>query len=44
MAKGRRDFTSSSQVVAGRYDVLCKPNTAEKARGFLAQMELGKHG
>ena len=25
VAKGKRDFTSSSQVVARRYDVLCQP-------------------
>ena len=25
VAKGRRDFTSASQVVARRYDVLCQP-------------------
>lgn len=44
MAKGRRDYTSSSQVVAQRYDLLCKPNSAERARTLLSQMELGKHG
>ena len=42
VAKGRRDFTSASQVVARRYDVLCEPRTAEQARGILARMELGK--
>ncbi|WP_090482784.1 general stress protein [Nakamurella panacisegetis] len=41
VAKGRRDFTSSSQVVARRYDVLCQPRTAEQARNLLARMELG---
>ncbi len=41
MTKGRRDFTSSSQVVARRYDLLCEPRTAEAARGLLAKLELG---
>jgi hypothetical protein len=41
VAKGRRDFTSSSQVVARRYDVLCQPRTAEQARELLSRMELG---
>ena len=40
MTKGRRDFTSASQVVARRYDVLCEPRTAEQARAHLAQMQL----
>ncbi|MDO4927647.1 MAG: magnesium transporter [Corynebacterium sp.] len=30
--RGRRDFVSNTQIVAGRYDVLCKPATAPKAR------------
>jgi hypothetical protein len=42
VAKGRRDFTSASQVVARRYDVLCQPRTAEQARDILAKMELGR--
>ena len=41
VAKGKRDFTSASQVVARRYDVLCQPRTAEQARNLLARMELG---
>lgn len=41
MTKGRRDFTSASQVVARRYDVLCEPRTAEQARTLLAQMQMG---
>jgi hypothetical protein len=44
MASGRRDFTSSSQVVAQRYDLLCAPATAEQARDLLARMELGQRG
>ncbi len=42
MTKGRRDFTSASQVVARRYDVLCEPRTAEQARGLLARMQMGQ--
>ena len=38
---GRRDFTSSSQMVAGRYDVLCQPRNAEKARELLAKLAMG---
>lgn len=41
VARGRRDFTSASQVVARRYDVLCQPRSAEQARGLLSKMELG---
>ena len=39
--RGRRDFTSASQMVAGRYDVLCQPRNAEKARELLAKLALG---
>ncbi|GGL95764.1 general stress protein [Nakamurella endophytica] len=42
LARGRRDFTSASQVVARRYDVLCQPRTAEQARNLLSRMELGR--
>lgn len=42
MTKGRRDFTSASQVVATRYDLLCEPRTAEAARALLAQMQLAQ--
>jgi len=38
--RGRRDFSSASQLVAGRYDVLCQPNTAEKARDLLAKLAM----
>ena len=44
VTKGRRDYTSSSQVVAQRYDVLCNPQTAEQARTLLSKMELGQRG
>jgi hypothetical protein len=43
VTKGRRDFTSASQVVARRYDVLCEPRSAEAARNLLARMELGSN-
>ncbi len=38
--RGQRDFTSTSQVVAGRYDVLCNPQFAEQARAELARLSL----
>lgn len=39
--RGRRDFTSASQMVAGRYDVLCQPRNAERAREMLAKLAMG---
>jgi hypothetical protein len=41
LSRGRRDFQSVSQLVAGRYDVLCQPRNAEKAREMLAKLALG---
>lgn len=41
MSRGRRDFSSASQLVAGRYDVLCQPRTAERGRELLAKLSLG---
>lgn len=38
--RGQRDFASSMQLVAGRYDVLCDPKTAESARDLLAKLAL----
>jgi hypothetical protein len=38
--RGRRDFTSTSQIVAGRYDVMCNPAQAEEARAMLARFSL----
>jgi hypothetical protein len=38
--RGQRDFTSTSQVVASRYDVLCNPQVAEQARAELARLSL----
>jgi len=40
MARGTRDFSSTMQLVAGRYDVLCDPHNAEKARDMLARLTL----
>src|ERR671916_275731 len=39
--RGRRDFASASQLVAGRYDVLCQPRHAEQARDLLAKLAMG---
>ena len=36
--KGRRDFTSVSQVVATRYEVLVEHKLAEQGRALLAKM------
>jgi hypothetical protein len=38
--KGQRDFASTMQLVAGRYDVLCDPKSAEQARDMLARLAL----
>ncbi|MDG3012518.1 magnesium transporter [Rhodococcus sp. D2-41] len=38
--KGQRDFSSTMQLVAGRYDVLCDPKTAEQARDMLSRLSL----
>lgn len=40
-SRGRRDFASTSQLVAGRYDVLCQPRSAEKGRDLLAKLSMG---
>ena len=40
MSKGTRDFSSTLQLVAGRYDVLCDPQSAEKARDMLSRLTL----
>ena len=39
-SRGQRDFTSTSKVVASRYDVLCNPQFAEQARAELARLSL----
>lgn len=39
-ARGVRDFSSASQLVAGRYDVLCQPRNAERGRDMLARLAM----
>lgn len=39
-ARGRRDFSSTSQLVAGRYDVLCQPRNAERGRDLLTKLAM----
>lgn len=36
--RGQRDFVSTSQLVARRYDVLCQPRNAERGRQMLAEL------
>jgi hypothetical protein len=38
--RGRRDFTSTSKISAGRYDIMCNPAHAEQARADLARFSL----
>jgi len=40
MARGTRDFSSTMQLVAGRYDVLCDPASAERGRDLLARLTI----
>ncbi len=40
MSKGTRDFSSTMQLVAGRYDVLCDPQSAERARDMLSRLTI----
>jgi hypothetical protein len=39
MTGGQRDFTSVSQVVAAKYEVLCEHKHAQRGRELLAQMD-----
>lgn len=39
-ARGRRDFSSASQLVAGHYDVLSAPAHAEQGRDMLAKLAM----
>ncbi|WJY67778.1 general stress protein [Corynebacterium auris] len=41
LSSGKRDFSSATTIVAGRYDVLCEPSTAPRARDAIAQMGFG---
>ena len=38
MTRGRRDFTSITQTVATKYEVLCEHKVAAQAREMLQQM------
>lgn len=38
---GKRDFSSVTTIVAGRYDVLCDPSSAPRARDLIAEMKIG---
>jgi hypothetical protein len=40
MARGTRDFSSTMQLVAGRYDVLCDPQSAEQGRDLLGRLAI----
>jgi hypothetical protein len=40
MARGTRDFSSTMQLVAVRYDVLCDPQGAERGRDLLARLTI----
>jgi hypothetical protein len=37
---GKRDFVSTSKIVASHYDVMCNPAHAEEARALLARFSL----
>ena len=38
MSRGKRDFTSVTQTVATKYEVLCEHKVAAQAREMLQQM------
>jgi hypothetical protein len=38
MSRGKRDFTSVTQTVATKYEVLCEHKVAARAREMLQQM------
>jgi len=42
--RGKRDFTSTSQVVANTYDVMCTPSHAQAAQDLLAKLSLTNPG
>ena len=37
MTQGKRDFSSATAIVAGRYDVLCEASQAPRARDLISQ-------
>src|SRR5690606_29037213 len=44
LTRGRRDFTSQSQIVASAYGILCAPERSGEARQLLARMPDGAAG
>ncbi|RKQ36759.1 general stress protein [Kocuria tytonis] len=44
LSRGKRDFTSTSRIVAGSYEVLAAPEVAGQARQVLAGMPGGRSG
>ncbi|MCS4491770.1 hypothetical protein N7326_05205 [Corynebacterium sp. ES2794-CONJ1] len=36
-SRGKRDFASTTQIVASRYDILCDPATAPQARDLISE-------
>jgi len=44
LTRGRRDFTSQSQIVASAYGILCAPERSGEARQLLARMPDGAGG
>lgn len=43
VTRSRRDFTSSSQIVAGQYAILCEPDHAVAAQQVLQRSPVGIH-
>lgn len=42
VSAGKRDFTSRTEIVAGRYDILCEPSRATEARDIIARSGLAR--
>ncbi len=42
LSAGKRDFTSRTEIVAGRYDLLCDPARAPEARDIIARSGLAR--
>jgi len=42
LSAGKRDFTSRTEIVAGRYDLLCEPTRATEARDVIARSGLAR--
>ena len=43
MQGSRRDFSSATHIVAGRYDVLCDPHSAPQARDLISEFIAAGH-